>query len=230
MNDPPPSNVPPSSSSGSGSVAATTSPRRPCIANPYAKKNKPQLPQNNHQSNLNAFVSPMGRKSSQTSLPTSSTKTGYKNGIILYDQFAIEKKKPKFDELKPCHLTPANFKALSITFLNWIANSKDLKNKHGSTYGASTLPQYFSNWHNAVLNHDDPQIQEMLAKDQLRPWHNNMTSSLKKRLMNKGYNSGIEMNENNTSCRRSVMIKLIQHLLLACGTDEAKQRDAWEYR
>lgn len=170
----------------------------------------------------------MARKSSQTALPSDSTKSGYKSGIHLYDQFAIEKKKPTFDNLQPCHLTPSNFRQLSCEFLNWIANSNNLKNKNGATYGSTTLPQYFSNWYNAVLNHSDQKIQEMLAKDTLRPWHNNMTSSLKKRLMNKGYNKGIEMNANNTSCRRSVMINVIQQILLSCGQDEGKQRDAWE--
>ena len=190
---------------------------RSALRNPYKKENigedfydsDPMAPQ---------IVAP---------LMASRSLQGLKNGVILYDQFAVKTKSPLFDRLKPSDIEPPNFQNLATNFINWIAQGNARK-KDGTPYSldSGTLPQYFSNWYNAICK--DQRFRAALNKDPVRKWHDGMTELLTRRLRDDANKLGIIKTTRSTTLRRSSFIELIQYILNESQSDGKKQRNAWE--
>ena len=160
-------------------------------------------------------------------LKSGRTLQGYSNGIILYDQFAQQTNRPLFETLDASDIEPPNFKNLAMSFVAWIV-AGNARMKSGKPYSldAGTLPQYFSNWYNAIC-HDD-RFSTVLLKDPIRKWHEGMTEQLTRRLKDDANEQGVIKAKKNTTLRRSTFIELVRQIIKHSQTDARKQRDAWQ--
>ncbi len=158
-----------------------------------------------------------------------STNSGYNAGITLYNQFACKKGEKVFDDLKPCDIQKPNFRNLAVKFMNWICNG-EARNKKNEPYtnGHSTLPQYFSNWYNAMLKRDD--LQDAISKENPELWHKGMTEMITKRLTSASVNRGVDLVSSNNSITRSTFVDMIRYILSSSKGDSLKERKAWEVR
>lgn len=220
---------PPSGIAGAAASSANDDDPRTnlCMPNPYKKKHHtPSVPiVNLSPTNLQYEMAPIFNHSTLAD----RTNQGYNSGTVLYDQFAKKEGFPIFDKLEPKDIEASSFRHIAIKFAEWIANGNALT-KYGKKYssGHTTLPQYFSNWYNAVLK--DSRFYEVLSTQNPSLWHAGMTEHLSRRLTNASLNNGVNLISNNSSITRSTFENLIRNILLSSKGDSHKERDAWEIR
>ncbi len=200
-----------------------------CMPNPYKKNRTPTVPTTINLSsptnNLQYEMAPVFKHSTLSN----RTNQGYTSGIVLYDQFASKEGFPIFENLTPKDIEASSFRHIAIKFAEWIANG-NARTRSGQKYvsGHTTLPQYFSNWYNAVMK--DSRFYEVLSTQNPSLWHGGMTENLSRRLTNASLNNGVNLISNNSSITRCTFENLIRHILLSSKGDPHKERDAWEIR